>query len=359
MSAGDSEDERIFNRRGRKHFRRTYSKTEVKIGAAIFVVLVLITAWVIWRGRHPDEQLLLTAADLYEPQSAPAKTLEKAGDPKDRGALPTDLAISGFKEERIASFGPDNLYEKINGREGYYKGFGFVRLDFASIASSDKPEIYFDLELFDLGRAENAIGAMSGEVPEGGRSAMKDDTLVFEGKSSILLARGKHYARLIGSEESDTVKAALAHARDRLIATLAKEELPLGFVLFAATLQIPADRISFEAENAFSLGFAKDVHLGRLPDETELFLAVEKDGKAAEAMAKKYTAGFKEYGEDGGTAGGISWVRDRYLSTFAGASSAGHCVIGVRGAPDKEKAVNELARLKTAAASLSSCGGGP
>ncbi len=355
MSSGDREDDRIFNRRGRKHFRRTYSKNEAKIGVAVFAVLLAIAAWVTWRGGRPDEQTLLTAADLYEPNQA-ASAPEKAG-PKDRGALPADFAPPKFTEARVASFDSNNLYEKINGREGYYKGFGFVRLDSASITSDENAEIYVDVELFDLARIENAVGAMAGEVPEGGKSELKNDALIFEGKSSILLARGKHYARLIGASESELVKGALAHLRDRLLAALPGETMPLGFALFAAALQIPADRISFEAENAFSLGFAKDVHVGRRADETELFLLVEKDTKSATALAAKFGEGFKEYGEDAGASAGISWVRDRYLSTIAGASSAGRCVIGVRGASDKDKANSELATLKTAAARLSSCGG--
>lgn len=320
----------------------------MKIGALTGAVLIALGAWIAWRGPRADPELSMTAADLFEPASKSGATSAK-----DRGALPPDLAPKGWVEKSVSTFDSNNLYEKIDGREGYYKGFGFVRLDFASIADASTPERYFDIELFDLGSASNALGAMNGEVPEGGHAEMNNGAMVFVGRNSILLARGKLYARLIGADESEPVRAALAATRDRLLATLpAASDLPLGMQLFSAILGLPADRVAYEAENAFSLGFAKDVHLGRLPDDTELFAVKGESAEAAKVLAGKYIEGFKEYGEDGGASDGISWVRDRYLSTIAGASSEGIYVIGVRGAPDKTKAAEAIARLRKAVSSL-------
>lgn len=318
----------------------------MKVGALIGAVLIALGAWIAWRGPKADPELSMTAADLFEPQT------KTAGAAQDRGALPPDLAPQGWVEKSVASFDGNTLYEKINGREGYYKGFGFVRLDFASIADASTPERYFDIELFDLGNASNALGAMNGEVPEGGHAELSNGAMVFVGRNSILLARGKHYARLIGADESEPVRAALAATRDRLASTLPGADLPFGMQLFSAILGLPADRVAYEAGNAFSLGFAKNVHIGRLPDETELFAVEAESPEAAKVLAGKYIEGFKEYGEDGGASDGISWVRDRYLSTIAGASSEGKYVIGVRGAPDKAKAVEAIARLRKAVSSL-------
>ena len=43
-------------------------------------------------------------------------------------AFPTGIAPKGWREQHIAEYNPDNLYVKIDGREGYYKALGFKKL---------------------------------------------------------------------------------------------------------------------------------------------------------------------------------------------------------------------------------------
>ena len=45
-------DDRLFARDGFKHFRRTYSLAEVRWGLGVGVVLLVITGWVWWKGKH-------------------------------------------------------------------------------------------------------------------------------------------------------------------------------------------------------------------------------------------------------------------------------------------------------------------
>lgn len=345
-------DDRVFNRRGRRHFRRTYSEDEVKVGAAIGLLLAGIAAWVYWKGDHPDPTLAQTAADLMKPAGQTAPVARPS-------PLPATIAPAGFRETKRASYDPSNVYEKINGREAYYKGFGFVRLDFASLERVGRPEVFVDVELFGLGQVENAIGAMAGEVPEGGSARLHDGSLVFEGQSSTLAARGEHYLRLIGSESSPEVLAAIVELRDRLLAVLPAKPMPLGFTVFSGLLGLPPGRVAYEAADAFSLSFARDVHLGRQADESELFLVVTPDEAAARQLAARFVGGFREYGEDGGALGGLTWVKDRYLATFASATHRGRVVAGVRGAVDREKGVAAIGRLVEALAALERSGGLP
>lgn len=334
------EEQRIFNRRGRRHFRRTYSTREAKAGVLVGLGLVLIASWVHARGRHPDPELMKTAAELMGAPPAVA----------DRGPIPSELAPPGWRERSLSVFGPENVYEKINGREGYYKSFGFERLYFVALEAEGGASI--DLELYDLGRVENALGALAGELPETGQPRLEAEALVHAGRNAVLLGKGRFYGRLIGADEAAPTKVALEVVARRLLAAIPGAPLPLGFALFAGLLGLPPDRVGFEAENAFSFGFARDVHVGRLADESELFVTRAPSEVEAASLVERFERGFREYGEDGGAEGGVRWVKDRYLSSFAGAKALGARVIGVRGAADRPAALAALERLEAAVRAL-------
>src|SRR5262249_61936292 len=82
----------------------------------------------------------------------------------DRAPFPSNLALGGWTEGQIAHYDSTNLYIKIDGREDYYKSFGFKRLHWVSLGRADGTTTV-DIELYDLGSAANALGAYAGERP--------------------------------------------------------------------------------------------------------------------------------------------------------------------------------------------------
>jgi len=336
---GEGVEERIFVR-PRKHFRQTYSRREVGIGALLVLCLGAVWGWVAWRGAHPDPELSSTVA------------LEnRAPGAVDRGPLPAGLAPAGWQERRLAVFDPTNVYEKIDGREGYYKSFGFQRLHaLALVGPGGEPSI--DLELYDLGTPSNALGAAAGEIPANASPELRDGTLSLIDRNALYLARGRHYLRAIGSAETPAVRTALEALRTRLISALQPGDLPFSYRLFLP-LGVAPGKVSYQAENAFSFGFASGVHVGELPDgETELFATVAATPAAAQALATRFNRGFAEYGKPMGTGGGVPWAEDRYLSRLSGAGTAGRLVIGVHGAADARTAAALFERLLAGARQL-------
>jgi hypothetical protein len=95
MSTAD----RIINRRGRKHFRRSYSLTEVRMGLLCLLGLAAVAAWVAHRGANPDPALFANTPNMLDPGQTPAE----------RGPLPTELARSGWQEGRLSTFDGSNL----------------------------------------------------------------------------------------------------------------------------------------------------------------------------------------------------------------------------------------------------------
>lgn len=372
-------EKRVLNPRPYRHYRRTYSVREVWAGVAVLGLLALFGGWVAWRGAHPDPELFAdpltllpngTAGDVVDASSSPkgaTSGAEKlAGSPAapaapvspsraDRGALPAGLAAPGWTEAAPSRFGAANLYEKINGRADYFLSRGFTSLTFVTLSSAASKGTLVDVELYDLSSPENALSAFSGERPPEVKAATASGTSSYVARNALFLSRGPFYVRAIGSDESPAVLAALEHLRATLAAGLAPgagAERPWAQALFQDALAVPADRVTYQAENAFSFGFAKNVHVATLADgETELFVAAAPSPAEAAALASRFAKGFAGYGETV-SLGGESWVKDRYLGGLSRAAAVGTFVVGVRGAPKADEATKALAALRKGVSAL-------
>ncbi|MEQ9502284.1 MAG: hypothetical protein RIT81_35765 [Deltaproteobacteria bacterium] len=337
--------DRLFNPNGRKHYRRKYNLTEVRIGAAIVLMLGGVLAWVLYKGQYPDPEIY--ASSPGQANRAPTKAVE-------RGPVPKGLAMEGWREGELSTFDDSNLYEKIDGREGFYKSFGFQRLYFIALAKKDDLAVTVDIELYDLGSGANALGAFSGEIPPNASPEIGDGGLSVIDRNALFMTRGRFYARGIGADESEAVKAQLAFTADTLAKGLEGEALPWSYALFVSGLGINPGKVSYQPENAFGFSFASDVHTAMLEDgETEVFVVSQADAAAATALAKSFDKGFLQYGEVSKTDGGVKWVADRYLNRVSGAKAADVFVVGVRSAEDVEKATAALAKLEAAVAKMS------
>jgi hypothetical protein len=305
---------------------------------AIVVGLALVSGWVVWMGAHPDPELF----------SAPPAQASRAPATTDRGPVPEDLTAPGWSEDPIRSFGPDNLYEKINGREGYYKTYGFRALHF--VALSDGSGRSIDVELYDLGTPQNALGAYAGELDPEAKPEW-DGGFVHYTSNALFMTRGPFYARALGSERSDEIRAQLEHLQARLRATLPAGELPGAYGLFARALGIGPARVSFAKENAFSFGFAEGVWIGLMADEeTEVF--VDPDPTDPDALVRRYREGFASYGEAEDATASTPWFVDRYLGRASGVRAVAGFVVGVRSAESSTAGAELLERFASAVAEL-------
>src|SRR5690606_16831750 len=112
-------------------------------------------------------------------------------------------------------------------------------------------------------------------------------------RNAAFLARGRHYARLIGSDESPPVVAEVRRLLDVFRRALPGEALPWGFALFTDQLKIDAARVTYVKSNAFSFGFARDVFKAQLSpaeskDDVEAFVVASADEPAARALAAQF-----------------------------------------------------------------------
>jgi hypothetical protein len=370
-------DDRLFVREGRRSYRRRFSRTEVRLGASVLVVLGAIGAWVAWKGQHPDPSLFAPGFEADPLAKSPARTVVDGAVPGaadrtpggaasgevggaataagagERGPLPTGLAGSGFSEGKITHFDPTNLYIKVDGREDFYKGFGFKALHCVSLTARDNAAVTVDIELYDLGTAANALGAYAGERAPDAVSQVNGSGLWHRSRNAEFATAGRFYGRILGADESAPVIAQLEQARRALTAALPAEPLPWGYELFVAGMKFDPGHVSYTPENAYSLGFARNVYAAPLGDgDIEGFVVAAADAKSAAALAERFIHGFLDYGDDAGTGPNLHWVRDRNLHTLMTARAAGVWVVGVRGAADAKRGAAALTRLEGAVRAL-------
>ena len=341
MARKDKEDQ-LFVRDGRRTYRKQFSLTEFRLGILCLLGLALVAVWVGWRGRNPDPALF----------SIPLESLQGSM-AVDRDPLPTGLISEGWQEGDVSRFTWDDLYVKINGREGFYKSYGFQALTFISLSLVDDPTTSIDIELFDQGSAANALGTYAGERPEEIEADSDDNGMFHRDRNALYITRGQYYIRAIGSDETPVILAQLDHLQRVFIQSMKGADWPWAFELFVGIMKAAPGDLAFQEENAFSFGFANNVWVSSWQD-FELFAIPNADEESAATLAGRFDRGFLNLGEVVGQTDGaeVAWVKDRYLGAISGARARDRWVLGVRGAPDVTAAETALGQLEAAVSQL-------
>jgi hypothetical protein len=365
---------RVFVRDGLRSYRRTYRRSEVYWGAGIALGLVLMLAWVGYKGAHPDPSLYDMSAALVPsatphvssagvertavadrgPGSVPSSSVEgkvaESQPTAERGPLPPGLAAGAFREGKIGAYTPDNLYVKIDGRAEFYTSFGVQSLHAVTFEGNSGASV--EIELYDLGAARNALGAYNGERPPGVDSTLENGSTFRFDRNAAFLVRGPYYARFVGSDETPEVVAEVKRLLQALRQQLPGEELPWAFSLFVDQLKLSPSQVGYARENAFSFGFARDVYKAALSpadsqENLEAFVAVRSDAAAAASAAQQFQEGFASLGAAAGkTPAGVPLFKDEFLGSFSSATSTGRFVIGVSAAPSAARAHDVLQQLE-------------
>ena len=373
--AETDEQDRLLVRDGWKHYRRTYSLTEVRWGLVTAGAMLLIVGWVLWKGRHPDPALFSDGTALLEAAGTPtvvvatgsapvappvtgappASAAGPSGEPVaaavGRGPLPRGLAGSGWNEDKVVSFDEENLYIKIDGRADYFRAFHFKRMHSVLLTSAADSAVTIDVEMYDVSNSANALGAYSGERPPNAKVEVTDAGLHHFDRNALYLARGPYYIRVIGSDETPPIIEKLRQISEKMLSDVGGEPLPWAYGLFIGQMNLGADKITYSAKNAFSLGFASDVWAVR-PEgketDLELFVSARANPSAAAKLATQLRAAFLELGKPAGKAGGAALVKDQFLGLYSAATTHDRFTYGVRGAATPQAAAAQLDRLRSA-----------
>ena len=363
------EQERVFNAFRSKVYRPFYSIKEFHAGLVILALLAAVAGWVAWRGAHPDPTLFLTQDKLLSSKGAkirvyeqPLQRLDEAAPASMTGNTAAGNPLEPFPAEIVSDdwkasgpvqvFDETNLYIKIDGRESFYKTFGFKKLYFLSLQSAATSGLTIDIELFDLGSSENSLGAFSAELSNPNASVkMGSGCLSYVTANGGFLAQERYYARILGSDDNQVIRNKIQSIRDLMMSRFPAGKLPWTFALFVGEVGAAPGGIRYQKENAFSFGFASDVYSAVVPGskETEVFIVRKASTGDATALAKQFAEGFAGYGSKLKTPAGhpeAALVNNEFINTVEGVETFQNYVLGIRFAKSAEDAVCWMDKLK-------------
>ncbi len=280
------------------------------------------------RGTLPDGRtVMVRAMDRYlvavaAPQAEPAATLlaqiqppqvvgqtmlASAPQRKAGGLLPVlaepDLAGPG----EVRTFGPDTLYEKINGKAQLYHSYNFAELLFTTYAAGEDAGI--DLYVYDMGQPDNAFGIYRTEQGDGGEPADVGRNGYLSG-SSVFFWKGKYYVNLLaagvepgheseGGDNSDLREIALKLARAVADALPEADQSLWADKVLPAENRVP-DTFEFRKSDVFGLSFLHDVFTAQYAigdGELTLFVMRNDNPQQAAETFEQYKAFAGRYGK--------------------------------------------------------------
>jgi len=276
-----------------------------------------------WSGRYYTE-VSLTGATASGP-AAPANVREIAAElaagqlayGSETEAVEPSVKETGTKPPaavvRVADFAPlpggqamppskidrftDNLYEKIDGKEGMFRAFHFVELRFGQYTHAQTQES-FDVYIYDMGEPVNAFGIYMGErSPMAQAWSLGRDAYV--SGTSAYFCKDKYYVNVLGPPEGGGDKLEVSKA----IATAVAATIPGTDKPFWVEQYLPAEgrvpnSLKYEATSGLGYDFVKQMF--RIEYEVEgktfqLFVVRAEDATAAGTLFDKFAEATAKY----------------------------------------------------------------
>lgn len=109
---------------------------------------------------------------------------------------------------KVETFDADSLYNKIDGKADLYLESGFKQLDCWVFTSSNDPNLWMEIFVYDMGTPKNALAVFGQQKrPDGTDVGIAD--FAYKTPDAVFLAKGKYYVEITGSAVSEPLVAAM------------------------------------------------------------------------------------------------------------------------------------------------------
>lgn len=353
----------VITARSPRLLRTHISRTENVAVALVLLALIALIAWVMTTRNafDPEErdlpiELLRSSAHEIPIYTRPLQLWVDPAQPAgvaafDLGPFPAPVLDGEWQPVgRVKRFGPDTLYQKINGEAEKFIKQGFVELAYLALRAGDGAEMA--VELFDQGDLGGSLGvfaehAAGREVEEAG------GVTFFMTEAGVIGRKGRYFFRVAGDRHGEAIAAkagSLVQAFAALgggVAADAPAQLPAGFALLNQRLGIAEAAIQFQESNVFQYDFAQRFWFGDagLGDGARVFVHIADDAAGAQALLdallEEQRYDYEELTGDGGPA----TFRHRFLNTYFVVTRRGNYLYGLEKLSDPAAAADWLARI--------------
>ena len=211
--------------------------------------------------------------------------------PNQKTADLTTLAPVGFGPlSKTEFYSEANLYEKIDGKAGFYTDSGFEELRTQRFASRRADGPWMEIYIYDMGNINNAFSAYSRQLRPDAQP-WKDGQFGYKTGNAMYLVRGRYYVELLCSEQSPSLSELMEQLAENVAALLNADPASIpDLALFPANNLVPlsprlylADTFGFEGlNNTFAAGYNIDSH------NVTAFFSRRSNHKEAQSLAEKY-----------------------------------------------------------------------
>jgi hypothetical protein len=189
------------------------------------------------------------------------------------------------------TYGPENLYEKINGKAPLYLDAGFVGLSTQRFISKNDENLWMELFIYDMADVENAFSVYSVQKRLDSQ-LVRHARFAYRTSSSLYFVHGGYYVELLGSAQSPELLKAMEQVFEGT-----GDALPIGRATEIPELTVfPAEGLvagsgKLYLANAFGFEGLTDVFTAgyELGSQTvTAFLGRRPDSRQASDMAQRY-----------------------------------------------------------------------
>ena len=265
-------------------------KMETRLSMAFMAILVIVGVGVIMRQFQINPAVVALRPESYQNALLPDSDRAALIDTKGSGIAPFS------PPER---FGPDTLYEKINGRADLYLSAGFVSLDTQRFTLDKDAGSWVELFVYDMATPANAFSVFSMQRREGART---DDMVpnAYRTENALFMTHVKFYLEIIGTDASQEIQQAMGMLAQGFVnahggTTVARAP---GADLFPADGLVP-DSLQLIAANAFGYEFLDRIYSCEYNvggTRLTAFVSERQNTEAASVLADEYRQTLLSYG---------------------------------------------------------------
>ena len=366
----------IFNpRRYPRLLRTEIPVAENMTTLALFVALIGIVIWVMAQKNNYNpadrdisiELLLQDSSDLklYTP---PLKTWAEPGSVvatsavAQLGIFPAAITDAQWQAKTsVKQFGPDNLFEKINGEAPKFLKQGFQTLHYLVLQSAaDDSEIA--IELFDQSDMAGSRGVFSEHLSSGKTIEQQDSVTFFRTSIGVIGRVGQYFFRTAGDSDSELIQQKSQHLIEVFASLQPAEkssqelagqqqetvsesseqtnEQPLELRILEQ-LNVSEALISFQSENVFQYDFAENFWFGKFAqdDIARVFIhQADSTEQAQELYALLLEEQSYEY-QIIDEAESHAILFHEFLKNFFAVGMQRNFIVGIENAADQERAL--------------------
>ena len=270
--------------------RKKPGKMEARLSMVVLALVIIAGTGVVMRSFTINPGVVALRPESHQQSLAPASDQRALIDTTGTGMAPFS------PPER---FGPDTLYEKINGRADLYLSSGFVSLNTQRFSMDSTAGNWVEVFVYDMATAENAFSVFSMQRREGAQAAGIVPN-AYRTENALFMVHNHLYLEIIGTDIAEALQQAmgrLAHAFVQAHGGSAVANVPGANLFPESALQ--ADSLQLVTANAFGYEQLDRIHTAEyLIDGTRLtaFVSDRQTAEAASALAVEYQQTLLSYG---------------------------------------------------------------